>query len=388
MATFYLTATSPAGQRETKAVKAKSLADARQKLIDRDWTDIVVHTDDVVAINQIDVPDNPFSPEEMVQLGGMSTFRFFLLMLVKLYRQWTTTSLIACASLVLGIVFYEWWAIILGASLLAIPVRLAMLSAFGNVNKQRYDALVTAAAWYRWDDVERLLPLQSSTIPPEERAYRAGQILAGRGDIQGAIERYESLTARHNVPQWFAESRKAVLCVIANKFDWKRQAENGTSSRLQSPLIDEALRHYASAVELAPEQAVTRVDYAKFALKYRRDVRIAREMLDAVARLPSAELALFFADYVKGIIAIEENAPEEAIQLIREFQQKLSPMSSNADVVSGIDEASMFLTLAYAAAGKEEKALREFKRCEPRMKALNEVEMLSRCRQALGLNQG
>lgn len=52
-----------------------------------------------------------------------------------------------------------------------------------------------------------------------------------------------------------------------------------------------------------------------------------------------------------------------------------------------IAEASMFLILAHAASGKEEQALREFKRCEPRLIANNELELLARCQQSLGLNQ-
>lgn len=385
MARFYLTATSVEGRRETKAVRGDSLAHARQKLIDRGWTNIVAHTDDVSAINQIEIPDNPFTPEEMVIIGGMSRFRFFVLMLGKLYRQWSLPALIGCASLALGIFFHEWWAIILGALLVLIPLRLALKSAYGGSPKQSYDALVTAASWYRWDEVERLLPSQSTAVTPEERAYRASQVLAGRGDLEGAVARYDSMVSGHDVPDWFAESRKAVLSIIANKWEWQRQAENGARDRLQSPLLDEALRRYALAVELAPEQVVTRVDYAKFALKYRRDVRIARRMLHDIENLPSAELARMFVDYTRGIIALEENSPHEAIRLIEDFQQKLTPLSGNPEVLSGIDETRAFLVLAYAAAGEEQLALREFKRCEPRLVALNELELLARCRKAIGL---
>lgn len=387
MAKFYLTATSAEGQRETKAVKADSLAQARQKLIDRGWTDIVIHTDDVWAINQTDIPDSPFSPDEYIKLAGISRFGFFLMMLEKLYKQWATPVLLGCVALGLGVVFLEWWAIILGTILLVVPLRLAYSAAFGDTAKRRYDALVLAASWYRWDDVERLLPQQRIGFPLEERAFRSAEVLAGRGDLDGAIKRYDSMIAGHNVPEWFAETRRAPLCLIAQKLAWKQAGENGAVQRFDTAIVDRALQHYAHAVELDEAQAVTRIDYAKTALKYRRDVRTAKRLLESASELPAAELALFFADYVRGILVLEENSPEEAIQLIRQFQQKMSSFMGNPVVLGVIDEASMFLTLAYAQAGLEEKAQKQFKRCEPRIIANNELELHARCRQALGLSQ-
>jgi hypothetical protein len=126
-------------------------------------------------------------------------------------------------------------------------------------------------------------------------------------------------------------------------------------------------------------------DFQRTALKYRRDVRTGQQMIDAAADIPTAELALFFLDYVRGMLALELNSPDEAVQLISQFQQKMGAFTGNPMVLGLIDEASMFLTLAYAQAGLEEKALLHFKRCEPRMLANNELALLQRCRQALGI---
>lgn len=65
----------------------------------------------------------------------------------------------------------------------------------------------------------------------------------------------------------------------------------------------------------------------------------------------------------------------------------MSSFLGNPVVLGVIDEASMFLMLAYAQAGLEVKALQQFKRCERRMISNNELELLARCQQSLGLNQ-
>ncbi|MDB5338061.1 MAG: hypothetical protein JWN70_3680 [Planctomycetaceae bacterium] len=387
MPKYYLSGTSPKGRRVTHQIEANSVADAQRGMIDRGWSDVVAHTDNIAAINHIEVPDNPFSPEEMIRLGGMSQLQFFFLMLRKLYAQSLQTALIGVAGVAFGLFDGGWLPLVVGLALLLFPLLLAVLSAVGSKGKRRYDALVAAAAWYRWDEVERLLPLQSASLPIAERAYREAQILAGRGDIQAALQRHDGLIAGHNIPEWFVCGRHAVLYLIANKAHWAANQTAGTNQRLESPYLDDVIRKYEEAIELSPEQSVTLIDLAKTVLKYRRDARRARELLEQSQDLVTVELAMIYREYVNGIIALEENSADEAVELISEFQEEFSHLSGSPDAQAAIDESRAFLVLAYALAGNDERAHQQFRLCEPRLIATNELELLARCRKALGLNQ-
>jgi hypothetical protein len=79
MAMFYLTGSDLNGRRQTQAIQAKTIANAHQQLVVRGWTDIVAHTDDVWVLSQRDIPNNPFSPAEMIRFGRMTSFEYLWL---------------------------------------------------------------------------------------------------------------------------------------------------------------------------------------------------------------------------------------------------------------------------------------------------------------------
>ncbi len=385
MPKFYLTGTSPEGQRKTECVEAQSAAESQQRLVDQGWSDIVIHTDDIMAIHQIDIPNNLFSPDEMLKMGRMTSFQNFCFMLKKLYSQSPGTSLVAALFVAFGISAKKYWAVGMGAAWLGFPILLALFSAIGNRGKRNYDALLFAAAWFQWDEVERLLPLQSSKLPVAETAFRAAQVTAVRGHIESALEQFDLAVENADIPEWFVHTRRADLYLTANKGAWAAEYSSGGRPRTASPFVDEAIRCYEQAIELAPDQPASRIDLAKAVLKYRQDVQHAQRLLDAVRPMLLTELPLLFVGYLDGILALEKNSPLEAIALLTEFQKKVSQVSVNPQMDSLIDEVRSFLTLAYAAAGDETRALAEFRRCKPRLIAVHEVELLTRCRKALGL---
>lgn len=385
MALFYLTGTSSSGKRSTQAVEADSLGEAQQALLDQGWTEIVAHTDDITAVHQIEIPDNPLSAEEMVRIGRMTAFEYFWFMFRKLETLNPMLNIVGAIFLVWGVTQHRWGSLAIGSVILSLPTVLAANSSFGNRAKRRYDALLTAANWYRWDDVERLLPLQSPAISPEEIGYRGAQVRVSRGDLPGALRHYKEAIAGHNVPQWFSLARRAALHSMATRVSWVSHGLSEASHSFESPLIDESIRLYQESADLAPDQPAPKIDLAKVILKYRRDKWRACKLLDAAQELPSAELTIVYLTYVRGIVAIEENLPDEAIHCITEFQQTLSRLGVNPEIDAAIDESRLFLTLAFALAGQDENARKQFRRCEPRMIAVHELELLARCREALGL---
>lgn len=385
MPSFYLTATSAEGQRATTKVMASTAAEARETLLERGWSEITIHTDDIMALYEMEAPGHSLSPDEMIRLGRMTNFQYFLFLSGKLYRQSPYLNLAAVLALGYGISKPALWSTVAGGVALAIPLFLAVAGAYGNTAKRQYDALLTAACWFRWDEAERLLRQQTATLPPLEVAYRQSQIVAGRGHIERALRSFSAQIRTAGIPEWFVCSRQADLYLTANRAAWAAMERSATSSTNGQTFVDAAINRLTEAVQKWPDQPANLIDLAKLQLKFKQDVVTARQLIYQAQQLVLTELPLLYVTYVNGLIDLEQNKPYDAISKLTEFARQLQRMAVNPVTDSALDEVRAFLTLAYAAANDTTNAMAQFRICEPRLIALHERELLTRCRNALGI---
>lgn len=139
------------------------------------------------------------------------------------------------------------------------------------------------------------------------------------------------------------------------------------------------------ALELAPGNPTVLVDLAKSEVWKRRNPRRARELMARARTHALSDLVAIFADWTDGLIELEEGRPRAAIPVLEETYRRFAKFRHASPLTgSTLDQMSAALTLATAAAGDPDAALRHYKQAKPRLIALKHDDIIERCETALG----
>jgi tetratricopeptide (TPR) repeat protein len=190
--------------------------------------------------------------------------------------------------------------------------------------------------------------------------------VAGLGGLHEALKIVEPLRDGAKMPPWLF---------------WARLVEVYSNAKLP----DQVIACSEKAVELAPDNATVLVDLAMVLLRYRRDTRRARELLEEVRGHALGDMVEPFVLKTEGVLALEEGDAAAARRLLEESILKMSPYArANALVGATIAQSHAYLTLACAGLSDADSAHTHFRLAEPRLRALKADDLLARCQQALG----
>lgn len=370
MPEYLISGRDRAGHKVTERVEADSADEAVRLFRERDFDEIVLHTDDVSALysRHRDV-EGAFSPRQYLWFRNMpGRLASFLLITIKTYeRAWT---LYLVPLLLLAYRRYERWpwtlldyAIIL---LLLCPLLWALWCQVGRRGADRYREMIEAASWGRWEEVlERVGPI-SSRIPPEEVAFRKAQALAGLGRLDEALQIVKPFADGKAIPAWLYWSRLAEVYKTAKRYDEGRTADE-------------------KAFELAPDNATVLIDVAKNAIWKDRNVKRARDLLARARTHELSDVLRPFATYVEGLIYLEEGQAREALRLLTESYQGASAFRHASPLMGLVlDQMHLPIALAHAALGDLASANRHYELARPRLLALRLDEYIARYAKAIG----
>src|SRR6266446_3919644 len=174
MSEYLFTGRNPDGKQVTECIEADCADAAVRHLTERGYQDIVLHTDDVGAryTHQKRVARH-ISPREYIRFRSMGRSGYFFFMLAKAYKASWLALLLAIALLA-----FRWQSgrpfgpvDMVALSIFVLPLLLALIAAVVRYGG-RYERLVEAASWARWQEVLRLLPGLPAGISADEKAFR------------------------------------------------------------------------------------------------------------------------------------------------------------------------------------------------------------------------
>lgn len=368
---FLATATDENGHRATRHVVAYSATDAVELLEADGFTDIVLHTDDAGAAStrMTALEDGGVTPEDMAKLP-LSTFRYFLFLLKKQYlSQWVVTLVLA-ALIAFTLVSGEpngrlfWIAVVL----MVIPFPIAFYFTFFT-HSRKYERLVEAAAWGRWETVLQLVPKLRGHVADLELDAREAVALAKTGQVEEGLAVIRQNADKPEAPRWLYLSRLAEFYLMIEQHE-------------------QALDLQRQAWEEAPDNPTVEIDYAMSLLRHERNLDEAERLIESAERKPLSDLLQKFLPFVCGLRELNRKRNLEAISCFTEARKELAPLAQAQPMLHlMMDLCAAYLAIACARNGDMETARRYARPARRRLEALDSRRLLSRLNEAVGGGQ-
>jgi tetratricopeptide (TPR) repeat protein len=369
MPKYLATGRSPEGRSVTEELDCDSADEAVRMMEQQGYIDVILHTDDVWAAYHKRAPKaSILRPRDHITIRNLprGLAHFVVITRVTYERSW---GLFAIAMALL--VYRRWEGTRWDAfDTICVVVTLSpIVLAFATslfLRAKPYDALIEAVAWGRWEEVLERLDRGDIPVAGEELAFRRAGALAGLGRLDEAVATVEPLKRPGRMPTWLYWSRLAGVYFIARNH------------------VD-GLAALERAVELSPENSTLLIDLAQYTLQYREDVRAARHLLDRARSHALSDILEPAALAIEGQIALAEKRPLEARELLRTALTSLWRFRYASPLVhSLLDRIRAYLSVACAECGEMDEAKKQFRKAEPRLRALKRDDLIERCRLAIG----
>jgi tetratricopeptide (TPR) repeat protein len=371
MPEYLVTGRNASGSSVTERVDATSADEAVQIFRERGYDEIVLHTDDVGAryIRQSAVASF-MTPRQFLWFRNLPVpLAGFLLVTLKAYQRGWYWNVAALALLLYRYWEGLWWGALDTALLiyLLFPVMFALVAPLFLGAAGRYNRLIDAVAWGRWDEVLARADSLSGKVSPEEVAFQKAKALAGLGRLDEGLRLVEPFADGTTIPGWLYWSRLASVFSTARRMDDSKAAME-------------------KALALAPDNATLLVDMADSEVWLRRNPRRARELLARARAHAISDLIQPHVMKIEGLIRLEEGDAREARELLETAFNKVAAFRHASPLVGAmLDRMHAALALACAAEGDAVAARRHFQLARPRLLALKLDDALGRCQKALGL---
>lgn len=258
----------------------------------------------------------------------------------------------------------NWLGWMASALLLFPPAVAAWLAFFGPARK--YDAMLEAMCWGRWQEVlDRIRPLRG-TVPDFELDMRSACALVGLGRFDEGMAQVRAHGNDPAIPLWMYLGRMSELYDLAHRYD-------------------EALQCHRDAWEDAPENPTVVLDYALALLKQERDTELAVRLIGEIENQPKADLLVMVLPLLHGMAALNTGRDNEAANRLKEAEKNMRPMAKGSALVRFlVDMTRTYRAIALARLGRGAEADRLFAVVRPRLEALNYSRLLERFQSARG----
>lgn len=365
MPIYFLTATDENGKRETHRTEAENSHKVYHEFESNGFTDIVLHDDDVMATVTSMFPDDVlantqshFTPAEVVEMRYLSRFDAFLFRVKKTFHQFQWVFLLTSVLLI-----YRWGEETALNYFDYVLILISILASFWDIYfslARKYDQMLNASLWGRWQEVLNRVPKLRGKIPEVDLTAREACALSALGRLDEGLALMETLIDLPEVPRWMYLGRLAELYEISK--DYQQVIE---CARL--------------AYEEAPENPIVEIEYASTILKYGTDFELAKQLLDHAEQQHLGDLVGILWFYYKGLFELKMGNHKVAEANFLICQNGLIPLASNQPVIQFImDFNRSRLAIVAAELGEIEKAEELYQLALPRLKALDE-ELIMDC---------
>lgn len=372
MPDYLFTARSPDNRTVTEFIDAESANAVLATLRRRNYSDIVLHTDDTAAYFSAPRDNEQLSARDYVRLRNARSdagIIFFLLGKILLSNKLRGFWLLWLLALV-GFIALKMWRPwhdfdgIFAATLAVVGLTpslvIGVLVFVAASNSLR---IIEDDSWGRWDSVLPLLPKVADRLPPQQTALLQAKALAGSGRLDEGLRCLAPFGEGLLMPKWLY---------------W------ASLSRIYSAAChaDGELAALEKAAALAPENAYALLELAAARLRYRDDTDEAQALLNRARYNAISDVAAPNLRLVEGILLRQKGNIDEAKNCLQQALATAAALGKGGAVTTALINAELAIT--HAKLGNFAIGMRCYRLAEPRLRALRWEDLIARCEEALG----
>jgi hypothetical protein len=357
------------GRRVTEIVLAASADEAVRLFEEHGRTDIVLHTDDVLApFFRPSKLRKHFRPSECVRLRTAGPIAYVAIVSLSMYRQLWVVCLLLLGLIAFWRFLGEDWGLFDVVAILGLFVPVWVALFFALTSPLRTERrLLKAIGWARWEEVLQLIPrLNRATYHEFLVRQRKAQALAGLGRLSEGLTEFDRVAELPDVPPFAYWAGQGAIYMAAR----------------DTEMVVSVLER---ACESAPGVTLPQIDLANKLLVFRRDTRRARLVLAQARKHAISDTAYPWLLATEGLLALQQQHPTEAVERLRESLRLLDHfLWGNASAAPLAARIRAWLCLAHAAHGDTATARWHLRRAAPLLVAHREDDLLRECEQAVG----
>ncbi len=366
MPDFYYTATDQTGKRITGTMKAASSQAVILKLESADYSNVILHTDDFAAALSEMMPakvktDGNFTASDYIEARTLTNVGFFRFLLKKLYWQLRWIFLILSILIFLNWRFSQ--SIVFFVSVFFLLILMPLGTAFWATlfsPTRKYNNMLEAFSWGRWNDVLEILPKLRKHSPAIELSGRKASALAALGRLDEGLEIMEPYANHPEIPPWMYFTR------LAEVYEYAHEHERSLECRSQA---------HADA----PENSTVLLGYANTLLKLNKDPQLAQKLIQEAKQQQLSDMLEMILPLIQGLLELNLGQPRLAFHLFVEGQKRLEPRLQSQPVARLYsDVGRAYAAIALAELGENEQAATLFQLALPRLQALNSTLTIER----------
>ncbi|WP_232098849.1 hypothetical protein [Gimesia aquarii] len=226
--------------------------------------------------------------------------------------------------------------------------------------RQKYDKMLHAFSWGRWQEVLDQVPKLRGKVPDFELTTREAVAEAALGNVDQAYEMMEHFADSSEVPRWMYLGRLSELYEIVKDYD-------------------QAIECWRQAYEEAPKNPTVIIDYAYALLKYGNDYSLANQLLEEAEQQHMGEMIELLILCFKGILELNLKNFRVAESLFLKCQSGLLPIAPTQPLLQlFVDFNRAYLAITLAELGDSENAQKIYELALPRLQALGSEQVMDR----------
>ncbi|QDU07671.1 hypothetical protein V202x_10310 [Gimesia aquarii] len=242
---------------------------------------------------------------------------------------------------------------------LGIPIVISFWVAYFSP-RQKYDKMLHAFSWGRWQEVLDQVPKLRGKVPDFELTTREAVAEAALGNVDQAYEMMEHFADSSEVPRWMYLGRLSELYEIVKDYD-------------------QAIECWRQAYEEAPKNPTVIIDYAYALLKYGNDYSLANQLLEEAEQQHMGEMIELLILCFKGILELNLKNFRVAESLFLKCQSGLLPIAPTQPLLQlFVDFNRAYLAITLAELGDSENAQKIYELALPRLQALGSEQVMDR----------
>lgn len=358
---YIVSGKNPAGRRRTEFAYGTSCDHAVKPFRDQGWTDLVLHTDEALAVFLGMFPQQQGSAYHVLQCQRQKWTGYWLDVLSICRRIWWMVLLLWALKIQSSV--WPWWPTILISVLpILVPFITRMIVTY---HAWRINKATEHEVYGRWQAMLKVA--QGICLPGKHflKHYLCATAYAGMKRFDDALVEMEHVKKLNELPDWIYMNCLVTIYYLACEYERVKPLEQ-------------------QLADIAPKNAYVLLAQGVKHLFYDQDYQAAGLKLKQALNHELADSLWSHRYLIEGAVALQGNRLDDAQLLLAKAEEYTKPFLFASGTRILLAAIQAYQAIVLSRLGHHDQAVRLFRKAQPILEARHAERLLTLCKNELG----